>query len=213
MAEKKHRSKVGEDAQKMINNPQYSDLVFLCKDGIRIYALRLFLAARSKYFCSMFLSEMKESQLPEVILQDVSSTEMLAVVEYLYTGSLERHLPKDWKSACDIIAAADRLSIDSLEFFVADFLMAGLTKAETDAKAAVELMSMTVEYAYIRSKTMKNVMRRLTCILLIANLTPEHMDALSTDAFLYFLQDTKAACQDIKPRRKAVKKRTGRRGM
>jgi len=76
---------VGSDFKLMYNNPEFSDVRFICKDGV-INAHKVVLASRCERFRAMF-SRFRESQQNEIHLEDIEYDTLLLVMEWIYTGT------------------------------------------------------------------------------------------------------------------------------
>ncbi|PTQ26491.1 hypothetical protein MARPO_1380s0001 [Marchantia polymorpha] len=74
------------DMLKMLNNPDSSDMTFMCQDGVKVYACRLLLVSRSSVLRNMLTNGMAESQQSEVVLHEITSPVLLLILEYIYTG-------------------------------------------------------------------------------------------------------------------------------
>ncbi|KAL3688595.1 hypothetical protein R1sor_014904 [Riccia sorocarpa] len=75
-----------DDLLSMVNNREYSDMTFLCKDGCEVHASRMFLAGRSVMFKKMLLNGMSESTSTVIPLPLVASSTLIQVLRYLYAG-------------------------------------------------------------------------------------------------------------------------------
>lgn len=98
--------------RRLLNNPAlFPDITFVV-EGRPIYAHRALLAARSDHFYAMFTSGMKESREPEIVIPDWSYTAYLAMLEFLYTGSVY-----DLKAdvALELMGLADHSALDGLK--------------------------------------------------------------------------------------------------
>ena len=85
-----------EDLKLLINSPTYSDIEILCKDRKKLYGCRAILAARSEVFNSLFYNGMKETYEKQISFPEINSAGMEIVLEYTYTGSVEKDsLTKD----------------------------------------------------------------------------------------------------------------------
>jgi hypothetical protein len=62
----------------------YSTIV----EGRKIFAHRNVLASRCKYFHSMFLGPLKESELQEIPINEVAYSAFLCFMNYLYTEDI-----------------------------------------------------------------------------------------------------------------------------
>ncbi|RXG60831.1 Protein tramtrack, beta isoform [Armadillidium vulgare] len=71
----------------LLRQESFTDVTLACEDGVTLKAHRLVLAACSAYFSSLF-SSTSPSQHPIVILKDVHSIEMRALLQYMYRGEV-----------------------------------------------------------------------------------------------------------------------------
>lgn len=81
-----HYSTYIQHMRSMVDNEQFSDIVFLI-DGDKIHAHKSILAARCEYFQAMFRSGMRESIENEIIIENFSKESFLLLMEYIYTDS------------------------------------------------------------------------------------------------------------------------------
>lgn len=96
----------------LLNNASlFPDVTFMV-DGKPIYAHRALLAVRSEHFHAMFTSGMKESREREVVIPDWTYTTFLAMLEFLYTGSV-RELGAE--VALELMGLADHSGLDGLK--------------------------------------------------------------------------------------------------
>lgn len=72
----------------LLDNSMFSDVTFIVENR-RIYAHRCILYARAEYFRNMFDSNMRESNEKEILIPDVTYDVFKAVLEYLYSGSID----------------------------------------------------------------------------------------------------------------------------
>lgn len=96
----------------MLVDEDLTDVTLSCEDGC-IQAHRIFLAANSPYFKSIFskLSNSAIKQYPVIVLKDVSMSDMKAIIEFMYRGEVT--VPQLQMSS--ILKAADGLKIRGLE--------------------------------------------------------------------------------------------------
>lgn len=118
--------KTGQEAvlealSRMNNNRKYSDLIIVCKNGVRKFGSRLWLSARSAELERIITnSSVTESGLSVISLPTISPGAMLIVLEFLHTGSpgafLQRLESKFIRRLSrDVIGAAKRLHLPRLE--------------------------------------------------------------------------------------------------
>uniref|UniRef100_A0A8D0GZP5 BTB domain-containing protein n=1 Tax=Sphenodon punctatus TaxID=8508 RepID=A0A8D0GZP5_SPHPU len=92
----------------------------MCKMRICFLSLsRLLLTSVSPYFLRMFSSSFREAQDGEVLLQDLASSTLQSVLDYLYTGELTLTA----ENAQDLFTAACRLQLLPLQETVGRFLV------------------------------------------------------------------------------------------
>ena len=96
------------------------DVVLVLDDGVEIPAHRLVLASASPYFRTMFNVNMRESGERRVLLGDVDSASVKALVDFAYTGEIDVTSDNDVALFC----AAHRLLFED----VVDYTCEGLAK-------------------------------------------------------------------------------------
>ena len=96
------------------------DVVLVLDDGVEIPAHRLVLASASPYFRTMFNVNMRESGERRVLLRDVDSASVKALVDFAYTGEIDVTSDNDVELFC----AAHRLLFED----VVDYCCEGLAK-------------------------------------------------------------------------------------
>eukprot|EP00656_Telonema_subtile_P004879 TRINITY_DN12226_c0_g1_i2.p2 TRINITY_DN12226_c0_g1~~TRINITY_DN12226_c0_g1_i2.p2 ORF type:complete len:107 (+),score=27.24 TRINITY_DN12226_c0_g1_i2:384-704(+) len=80
--------------EKLLDNSDFSDVVFVLQSGTRVHAHKCILAARSQYFARCFHSCMKEGQcssssvLELPIEESCAETDFRRMLRWLYTGCL-----------------------------------------------------------------------------------------------------------------------------
>lgn len=98
------------DMRKLINNDEFSDVVFIV-EGQAIHAHRAILSARSEHFRAMFASGMRESREETIHLQQLRLPVFLALLEFMYADNVtgNPHI------AIELYAAADLYTLDRLK--------------------------------------------------------------------------------------------------
>ncbi|KAL3689970.1 hypothetical protein R1sor_016279 [Riccia sorocarpa] len=125
-------SQFDKQLRHMVDNGEFSNVTFVCEDGCRVHALRQLLAGRSPYFKQLLLGDMIESTNSSVELPTVSSSVLILVMKFLYTGKLT---PEDFASSTSGVLPSplgyDRFQPDwnfvvkaaaAARFFMLDFL-------------------------------------------------------------------------------------------
>ncbi|KAL2610332.1 hypothetical protein R1flu_028905 [Riccia fluitans] len=69
--------KLVEQLKGMVNNAEFSDVAFLCEDGVKVHAYRMFLAARSSVFRKTLQNGMAESKSDVIRLPPVASSTLI----------------------------------------------------------------------------------------------------------------------------------------
>ena len=102
------------------------DITLVAKEGNEFKAHRNVLSAVSPFFDKLFQSEMKEKEEGIIRFEEISTSILEGVLEFIYTGHVEIH---DEQSAKELIIAADFLLLDCLKTFAGRFLEKLLTNA------------------------------------------------------------------------------------
>lgn len=97
-------------AKVLLNNPMFSDVKFVV-EGKAINAHRCILYARAEYFKNMFDSKMREACESEIVVPDIAYDVFLAVLEYIYSGTVE---VTNGKLSVELLKAADMFHIEGL---------------------------------------------------------------------------------------------------
>ena len=130
---------LGQDLRFLINNPKYSDIEILCEDEKKLYGCRAILAARSEVFDRLLYNGMKESYEKQVSFPEINSSGMEIILEYVYTGSVEKEsLTKD--NIVEVFCVADYFQLLSLQ----DIIMKSV-KEHLIENYLPELLSKAVE--------------------------------------------------------------------
>lgn len=94
----------------LLDNEMFSDVKFIV-EGRTIHAHRCVLYARAEYFRNMFDSKMRETSEKEINIPDVAYDVFLAVLEYLYSGTVN---VSSGKLSVELLKAADMFRIEGL---------------------------------------------------------------------------------------------------
>ncbi|CAM6085472.1 unnamed protein product [Calypogeia fissa] len=179
------------DHRKMLNNEEYSDVVFMCADGERVHACRLLLCARSPVLKSMLMNGMAESRLSEIPLPDITSPVLLSIFEFLYTGTMVEHAPSSWSKALEIIGAAKFFLLENLEHMGWKYLVEGTFEVSPgDMRTAASNLSVAMDFPTLFDK-MECIPLELVRILSSKYLEPAQLRLLSQRAFQYLLSKSK----------------------
>lgn len=118
------RVKELDDFEKLINNKQFSDVVF--KVGRRqVYSHKVILAAKSPVFTEMFTDDTTkvENKQNDVIKVDLKYNTLLEMLRFIYTAKVDAIE----NVAEELLIAADRYSIQSLKNECEFFLSTNIT--------------------------------------------------------------------------------------
>ena len=80
------------------NDEEFADVTFVVQ-GQRVYGHKMVLSIVSDCFRAMFSAGFRESAEMEIVIPDCSHAAFLAVMEYIYTGSLPKSLGLDMNAA------------------------------------------------------------------------------------------------------------------
>ncbi|RUP50080.1 hypothetical protein BC936DRAFT_140397 [Jimgerdemannia flammicorona] len=123
-----------QDLKASLNNPDYSDVTFTCKDGEKMYASRLLLAIRSE----MLRNLLRESSSNKVSLPEITSVQFAVVLEYCYT---EETPSLTFENAVEVFMAAEFFILRRLQEIVVDYVKVNLA----DFASAGRMLSKAVE--------------------------------------------------------------------
>ena len=93
-----------DDIASIRTDPTFHDITIVCSDGVEIGACRAILASRSAVFKAMLYGRMQESTSDKVILHDIKSTAMHAVLRFIHTEDIDSTAIL---SAVDVYSAAN----------------------------------------------------------------------------------------------------------
>lgn len=99
------------DLRALVDNPVLSDVAFVLENGKHRVRAHKVLCMRCPYFKAMLTGEMVEARARDVVIDDVRHAIFLALLEYLYTDTIDIALDV----AMELFQAADRFSIDRLK--------------------------------------------------------------------------------------------------
>jgi len=115
------------------NDEEFSDVTFLVQ-GQRVYGHKMVLSIVSDCFRAMFTTGFRESEALEIEIPDCSHAAFLAVMEYIYTGTLP--LPPDadqdrnLSRVVELLELADRFFLDHLKQ-ICESLLQPMVNGET----------------------------------------------------------------------------------
>lgn len=109
------------DMEFIVNNQEFSDVEFNV-EGKPIYAWKGILCARSEFFRAMFCSSLKESSTTKIIINDVSYSVFLKIIQYIYTDRLYTNT-LNLDEAIRLLSVSDRYILGRLKKLVETWLL------------------------------------------------------------------------------------------
>jgi hypothetical protein len=107
----------------LVNNQEFSDVVFILDSGDNVYAMKGILVSRSSYFQALFTNKTEEKDSKEIQIRGVDRTSFCAILTYLYTGHVE--ISKENCSA--LLKAADMFLVEDIKLMCAQELITQVT--------------------------------------------------------------------------------------
>lgn len=179
-------SSLSGDLARILNDPSFSDVVLVTKDAHRVPACRILLAARSPVFHAMFLNSMAESRLAEVPLPTITSSALLALLEFLYTDTLSQH-PLTVDTFIDVLHAARYFLVVKLEQLALSFF----NQLPRDCLSHQAAMYLSRAVDLLSPQSDVSIFYILVDVLKTANLHSDHVQGFSREALLFYLQKTR----------------------
>ncbi|KAL2634273.1 hypothetical protein R1flu_005752 [Riccia fluitans] len=190
------------DMLSMINDPEYSDVTFVCKDGGSVHACSMLLVVRCPVLKKMLINGKGEVEVNKFRMPEIPSPVLLTVFEFLYTGEMRKHV-SDWKFMFELISASRIFLLDDLEDLICEKLWADISMARNITypfpddmiNLLVCRLSVACGFGKVLSdgSDVRNV--DVICLQLVEflnynPLTSAHFRNLSEEAFRYFLVHT-----------------------
>ncbi|KAJ1612910.1 hypothetical protein OIY81_1111 [Cryptosporidium canis] len=95
----------------LVDNPDFSDVVFILENQETLHAHKCILVAQSQYFRSMFKIGMTESGSKEIHLEHIPKKEFKVLIRFLYTSYLDE---TDLQTLCNVLLIADSYNLTAL---------------------------------------------------------------------------------------------------
>ncbi|RUP42981.1 hypothetical protein BC936DRAFT_137810 [Jimgerdemannia flammicorona] len=127
-----------QDLKATLNNPDYSDVIFTCKDGVIMYASRLLLSIRSERLHNLLCKKIHEPSPSKVSLPEITSVQLAVVLEYCY---MEETPSLTLENVVEVFMAAEFFILPRLQEIVADYVKVNIT----DFASAGRILSKAVE--------------------------------------------------------------------
>ncbi|CAG8440937.1 1029_t:CDS:2 [Diversispora eburnea] len=109
------------DLRLLINNSRYSDLEIQCNDGIILYGCRAILAARSNVFNHYLFNNKRNTAGFRMIFSEIDSITMIIILEFMYTGSIQKEFLKI-ENSVDVFNAAEFFQLVELQNIIIQYL-------------------------------------------------------------------------------------------
>ena len=115
------------------NDEEFSDVTFVVQ-GQKVYGHKMVLSIVSDIFRAMFTTGFRESDAMEIEIPDCSHAAFVAVMEYVYTGSLPKidfsSLDDQLARVVELLQLSDRFFLDHLKQ-ICETMLQPLVNAET----------------------------------------------------------------------------------
>jgi hypothetical protein len=139
------RSTLSNDIERLVNNEEYSDIVFMIRNTTsededecyEIHAHKNIICSRSQYFRALLLNGLEESDSDRIDFSQeeefvVEYEPFMFVLQYLYTGKINHTLSS--KVVCEVAVLAQMWNIYVLQLFCEDWIndhILAIDEAET----------------------------------------------------------------------------------
>ncbi|XP_063903914.1 BTB/POZ domain-containing protein 9-like [Zophobas morio] len=100
------------DVASLYQNQKFSDITLLVDDK-KLYAHKVILAVRSKYFESLFYEDSQNINQAEMAITGVTFDALSSLLKYIYTGTIT--IPSDVDSSLQILGLAHQYSFTDLQ--------------------------------------------------------------------------------------------------
>lgn len=100
----------------------FTDFSITCSDGKEFKVHRNYLADASKFFLTMFTTDMEEKQKGVVVFEDIDSETLQVVLKYIYKDGINSDELGDIEKASKVLYAAEKLDIPGLKSNCCDVL-------------------------------------------------------------------------------------------
>ncbi|KAL3689437.1 hypothetical protein R1sor_015746 [Riccia sorocarpa] len=200
--------------RQMVDNAEFCDVTFLCEDGIQVHGCRMLLAARCPFFQGMLFGEMTESRNSKVDLPTISSSVLILVMKFLYTGKLvledlkpatstlsplekgDGPFKLDWSSLLRAAVTAQYFLLDDLQKVITDLLWEDLPQgdsmgSEDSVRQLAKAFSLIHQYpTLLIVGTIGALCTSMAASLRSSDLSPATLSVLSEPAFTTYLEKT-----------------------
>lgn len=161
----------------LFKSKKYCDITLVSSDGRKFQCHKIVLCLHSDYFNSMLSGQFKESKEEEVTMDEIDSSSMVSILEFIYTRGTK--IPHDQKGLFNIIRVSDFLMLTKLRKKAVDKLTAHVTpqNAFDTIQRCVEL---NIE-GKVKEACWKNILkaRREDLIEMIIRLKFDHLAELA----------------------------------
>jgi len=108
----------------MSDDDSFSDVTFVVNNK-QFSAHKNILSARSRVFCTMFKSGMRESKDQVIPIEDTEEVTFKEMLRFIYSGQCDPSILQD--KTVDVLAIADRFDVPCLKLMCEDILLQRLT--------------------------------------------------------------------------------------
>ncbi|KAL3702368.1 hypothetical protein R1sor_020390 [Riccia sorocarpa] len=191
-------TEVEGDLRKIVNSAEFSDVTFLCEDGVSVHGCRILLAARSSFFRTLLFGKKAESTKSSIRLPTVSHSVLITVMKFLYTGKL---LPHDFNLSNPevLCAAAQSFMLGNLRQIITKRLKDDITARSSFAEEALERVAtnftVLCDYSTVwvtddKDNSVRVIYQALLQALSSQDLSQRTLACLSKTAFHAYLEET-----------------------
>ena len=117
-----NKSKISDSLKFFVNNKNLSDINFTFSNKKNIYAHKIILISRSKYFNSLFQGLLKESNENELFIDKFSYSIFFEIIKYIYTAEFNC----DGSNIIELLEASNYYLLDDLKKELIEILIYNL---------------------------------------------------------------------------------------
>jgi len=138
----------------LVNNPEFSDTIFILDSSDKVYAIKGILASRSSYFQALFTNKTEEKDSKEIYIHGVDQASFCAILTYLYTGNVQ--ISKE--NCASLLKAADMFLVDEIKLMCAQEL---ITQVTTESVLDILYLSEQRQLTKLKSHCLKFLVSHL----------------------------------------------------
>mmetsp|Transcript_5734 Transcript_5734/g.7904 ORF Transcript_5734/g.7904 Transcript_5734/m.7904 type:complete len:560 (+) Transcript_5734:61-1740(+) len=167
--------------ESFVNDDTFSDVKFLCSDGVVLYGHRLILSQVSDFFSIMFHSGMREGTSETVTLADAKSEYTLVLLKYAYGADV-----KEMIQNMDVIEALElcRLASQFMMKDLCEYIIFDVIHPRINEKNCAEILNCSSTHSRVGDYEFWNFLQTSALKYALDNLAKlEGLDILGIEAF------------------------------